>query len=252
MHASGTAFVTTFRAEFLMFRWLLLLMIAASYLLLGQSFEVASVKPTSAGAGVRTDPSRMDISGTMSYMLRWAYGLKEYQVSGPELIHTAAYLISAKTSAPTSLPDLKLMLQKLLAERFKLTFHRETREFAVYALVVAKGGPKLKESDTEGDAVTKNNAKPGTGGTSLRTTMAQLGDTLAGVCPEPVVDLTGLKGRYDFTLDFSDYLVGVQPGDIPNILNQAMQKQIGIGLEHRKTPIEVLIVDHMEKAPLEN
>jgi uncharacterized protein (TIGR03435 family) len=82
--------------------------------------------------------------------------------------------------------------------------------------------------------------------------MAQLADLLDGSCPDPVVDRTGLAGRYDFALDISPYMPIQQPGDLPVILNEAMQKQLGLGLEHRKISTEMLIVDHAEKVPVEN
>jgi uncharacterized protein (TIGR03435 family) len=232
-------------------------MIVASRLLLSQaapSFEVASVKVSDSTRppSVDSDPGSLAIDGTLNFILRWAYDIKDYQLSGSPALRTTRYHVAAKTIAPSSPSEIKLMLQRLLAERLKLAVHHESKELAVYALVVSKDGPKLKESGTEGESVTKNNPKPGTGGTSVRTSMSQLADLLEGACPDPVVDQTGLKGRYDFTLDFASYLVGIQPGDLPAILNEAMQKQIGINLEHKKITIDLLIVDHVEKTPIEN
>jgi uncharacterized protein (TIGR03435 family) len=111
----------------------------------------------------------------------------------------------------------------------------------------------LKESDSEGESATRTDPKkPGSGGTLLRTTMAQLADRLDGTCPDPVVDLTGLKGRYDLTLDISSYMGGGQPMDLPAVLNEALQKQLGLNLVQRKAPMEMLIVDRAEKAPVDN
>ncbi|SPE40254.1 conserved hypothetical protein [Candidatus Sulfopaludibacter sp. SbA3] len=145
------------------------------------------------------------------------------------------------------------MLQTLLAERFKLAFHRETKELSVYALVVAKGGPNLKESDREGESTTKTDPKrPGSGGTQTRTSMAQFADLLDGCCGLPVVDLTGLKGRYDFTLDISSYMVRDQVLDTPGVVSEALQKQLGLNIVERKILIEMMVVDHAEKIPIEN
>jgi uncharacterized protein (TIGR03435 family) len=219
------------------------------------AFEVASAKvsQTRGKASVESTPGGVTIDGTLAYIVGWAYDLKRYQVSGPDWLTSERYHIAAKPASPAPIKDLKLMLQTLLAERFKLTSHRETKELAVYALTVAKGGPKLKPSDSEGEPVTVNNKKLGSGGTSLRTSMAQFADLLdGGLGPDPIVDLTGLKGRYDFSLDISSYMPGMQNGDLPVFLNDALQRQLGLNLKPRKVPIAILVVDHAEKVPLEN
>jgi uncharacterized protein (TIGR03435 family) len=145
------------------------------------------------------------------------------------------------------------MSQALLAERFKLAAHRETKDLAVLALVVAKGGPKLKESEGEGESITTNAKKVGTGGRSVRTSMAQLADLLdGGIGPEPIVDQTGLKARYDFTLDLARYISGNEKVDWLAVLSEALHQQLGLNLERRKTRIEMLVVDRAEKAPVEN
>lgn len=220
-----------------------------------QSFEVASVKVSESRSKVTIDTSLggVTMDATLGFILRWAYDLKRAQLSGPDSLEAVRYHVAARTPGPVSVNDLKRMTQALLAQRFNLAFHRETKEIAVYALVVAKGGPKLKRSDTDGESETKTDPKkPGSGGTLLRTTLAQLADRLDGTCPDPVVDLTGLKGRYDLTLDISSYMGGGQPMDLPAVLNEALQKQLGLNLVQRKAPIEMLIVDHAEKAPVEN
>jgi uncharacterized protein (TIGR03435 family) len=219
------------------------------------AFEVASVKlsQSTSRPTVEVSPGGLTIDGSLGYILQWGFGVKGYQLTGPGWLASQRYRIAAKPAAPASPGDLRLMLQALLAERFRLAFHRETKEMPVYALVVARSGPKLTESKSEGEAITTNNPKRvGSGGTSLRTSMSQLADLLDGSCPDPVVDRTGLAGRYDFTLDISSYLPGIQPGDLPSILNEALQKQLGLGLERRKVPIEMLIVDRVEKVPVEN
>jgi uncharacterized protein (TIGR03435 family) len=220
------------------------------------AFEVASVRPSQSRerASVATSPGGLIIDGTLAYTLAWAFDLKRFQITGPDWMRGQRYRILARAAGPSSDAVLRQMLQTLLAERFKLACHRDNKEFTVWAMVVAKAGSKLRESDTEGESVTKTDPKrPGSGGTSLRTSMAQLADLLDGALgPEPVLDMTGLKGRYDFTLDFGSYLNGIQPGDMPALLNDAMQKQLGLNLEHRKVSLEVLVVDHVEKASVEN
>lgn len=219
----------------------------------GQAFEVASIKVSQSRdrASVNTSPGRLTIDGSLSYILRWAYDLKNYQLSAPGWLEMERYHVAAKAHGAAPVKDLKLMLQTLLTEQLKLESHREAKDFPVYALVVAKGGPNLKESNEGGESVTETSKRLGAGGTSLRTSMVQFADLLDGSCPDPVVDLTGLKGRYDFTLDISSYLGGMQPGDLPAVLNEALQKQLGLNLVHRKASLEVLVIDHVEKVPVE-
>jgi uncharacterized protein (TIGR03435 family) len=232
-----------------------LILFAARWAAGQPAFEVASVKVSRSTTrpGVEVSPGSLTIDGSLHYILGWGFDVKGYQVTGPGWLASERYRIAAKPAAPSSPVDLRRMLQTLLAERLKLAFHRETKELPVYALVVGKNGPRLTESKTEGEPVTTNNPKRvGSGGTSVRTSMAHLADLLDGSCPDPVVDRTGLTGRYDFTLDLSSYLPGIQPGDLPVILNEALQKQLGLGLEQRRVAVEMLIVDHIEKVPVEN
>lgn len=124
------------------------------------SFEVASVKPSAppadgmvirrmAGGPGSTDPGTLTYTNLpLKMMVVRAYGLKEYQVEGPEWIDSIGYDVTAKVPPGTTREQFQQMLQTLLAERFKLTVHRETRQLPVYALVVAKGGPKMKEAPT--------------------------------------------------------------------------------------------------------
>jgi len=219
------------------------------------SFEVASVKVSNGGPSrIETSGDSLTMQGSLSNIISWAYDLGGVdhlnQLSGPPWLNQERYHIAAKAPGPVPVKELKLMLQTLLAERFKFAFHRETKEFPVYALVVATGGPKFKETASEGESVTRTDPKrPGTGGTSLRTSMAQLANLLAGTCPDPVVDMTGLTGRYDFTLDVTGYPVNVE---MPAILSDVLQKQLGLKLEHRRIPLDVVVVDHADRVPIEN
>ncbi len=141
------------------------------------AFEVASVKPSeNAGrAHVDTSPAgRLTIDGSLGYSLKWAYDLRNHQLSAPEWLETERYHIAAKAPGPATVTELKLMLQALLTDEFKMVTHRESRDMMVWAMVVIKGGPKFSESKTEGgsDRIT-NPRKPGSGGTLLRTSMPQ-------------------------------------------------------------------------------
>jgi uncharacterized protein (TIGR03435 family) len=150
------------------------------------------------------------------------------------------------------------MLQKLLADRFKLTLHRTTKEFPVYELVTAKNGPKLKEVEAGG-----SNTNSGRGHmTATRISMQRLSEFLSRQVDRPVLDMTGLKGVFDLTLDWTpdESLSAKKPGEgevaidapkSPSLLT-ALQEQLGLKLQARRAPIEILVVDHAEKVPTEN
>jgi uncharacterized protein (TIGR03435 family) len=182
------------------------------------------------------------------------------------------------------------MLQNLLAERFKLTLHRETKEISGYALQVGKNGPKLKESaDTTGPAserpehfdVDKNGFRvfpPGVAGvtsyvvdeatrlTASKLTMARWAEMLGNMLASPVVDQTGLTGKYDFHLEFvRPFAAGGRGGAMPQtpvtdppdnhgvaMLIDAVQFQLGLKLETRKVPWDTLVIDHVEKVATDN
>jgi uncharacterized protein (TIGR03435 family) len=153
---------------------------------------------------------------------------------------------------------MKQMLQSLLAERFQLQFHRQTQEGPIYALLIGKNGPKLQaapESDNSGTS---------TNGTAVRTTlkgthvtMEQLAANLGDLIGRPVVDKTGLSGKFDFELSWvADLTLAtgtVNPGaDVsgPSIFT-ALQEQLGLRLDSQQGPIEMLLIDHVER-PTEN
>ena len=139
----------------------------------GPAFEVASIKPAAplnrgqifsgqAHAGMKVDAARVDI-GSMSLadLIRVAYRVKPYQISGPDWMASERFDVLAKLPEGASSGQVPEMLQALLAERFKLAVHRESKEHAVYALVVGKNGPKLKESPPDADApATTDDANP--------------------------------------------------------------------------------------------
>ena len=220
-------------------------------------FEVASIKLTQHG---RTpdgmshssvgNPSPVSFAATnasLQMLLVWAYEVKDYQISGPDWLNSddARYDIEAKTPAGASSKQMPEMLQTLLAQRFKLAFHRETRTLPLYYLVTAKGGPKLHEAPGGGNSSTNSR-----GGhlTAQHTSMAELGDSLSRHLGRAVVDQTGLTGAFDFTLD---YAADDADTSRPSIFT-ALQEQLGLRLEATKGPVEVLVIDRAERVPTEN
>ncbi len=151
--------------------------------------------------------------------------------------------------------DVKIMIQSLLADRFKLTLHRDTRELPVYALVVGKAGPKLEEVEFGRGSTSLSGGRF----TATRVPIRNFTEFLSRQTGLPVLDLTGLKGIYSFTLNFTPEESPSAPGTAPITesavgpsLSNAIQEQLGLKLEARKAPVEILVVDHAEKIPTEN
>ena len=251
------------------------MLVLASHAAFGQNapapaFDVASVKPSVNSTGGRkggglgilggnarggsftVSPNALTArNATLSGCIQWAYGVRDYQVTGPGWMNDDRFDITAKAAGEVSEEQLRLMLRSLLAERFKLTFHRTSKEFQAYALTIAKNGPKLKESTTDGPPAIRRNQ----GGVTLeRASIAQLADALQPILQTPIIDDTGLKGRYDATVDITPYipLDGSGPSDLISIAITALQDLLGLKLEPRKTQLDVLVVDHAERTPTED
>jgi uncharacterized protein (TIGR03435 family) len=180
----------------------------------------------------------------------FAYHLKDYQITGgPKWLDHDRYDVNARSAEPVKSPELLLMLQRLLAERFKLVIHRESRPFAGYALVVAKGGLKLGVAAREGPPMI-NTPRAGI----IAATAAPLGwlaRVLEGprLLNAPVVDATQLSGVYDFKVEWTPEEEPEAAGYLGLSISAALEGQIGLKLEPRKIPLEVVVVDSAVKAP---
>jgi len=238
-------------------------------------YEVASVKPNRAGS----DQSRLIFppdgmaatNVTLQMFIRAAYGVQDYEISGaPSWLKSEKYDIEAKMNGSVAdelqklSPDQRTlkrnrMLQVLVAERFKLSLHRETKELPVYALVIATSGPKLHEAKHSVMRLGRGEL------TSQGVGIALLARALSRQLGRPVLDKTGLPGYYEFTLrwtpDESQTFIGfdgtiisdnARPPDSswPSVF-AAVQEQLGLKLESQKGPVEILVIDHVER-PSEN
>jgi uncharacterized protein (TIGR03435 family) len=309
------------------------------------TFEVASVKPAEPppmgmmrvmmrGGPGSADPGQITYTNvSLKNVLTIAYAVKGYQINGPKWLDSERFDIVAKIGKGATKEQFQLMLQNLLAERFKLALHHETKELPMYALVVGKGGPKLKESveeDTSGAGSSGGSAGPGGPSASApppppppppgpdgpgpmrmrvgadgmpqlppgagknglmmmmmngrmrmvgnRQPIAAVIEMLGNQLGRPVVDATELKAKYDFTLDFApegmNGPMGMMPppppgaqhdvgpgggapmaaapdGAGPSIFT-ALQEQLGLKLEQKKGPVDLLVIDRLEKVPTEN
>jgi uncharacterized protein (TIGR03435 family) len=226
-------------------------------------FEVATLKHATSDGRPGDIPRNMDDSPghfamhnvPLRYALEWAYDLKDYELSGPDWIKgpEERYEIVGRAAGPASEADLRLMLQALLVERVALKTHRETRDLPVYVLIPGKGAPKVKEPSTDGDAGLSGGA---TGVLFHKQPISRLTFMLSRRMDRPVLDMTGLTGVYDFTLDVSGLanFSGLPPSaDDPAVsIFTAVQKDLGLKLEATKRPIEVLVIDSVNKVPTEN
>jgi uncharacterized protein (TIGR03435 family) len=280
-------------------------------------FDAASVKPIAAAAVVAgrkggrgsggpgtADPGRIHYAAIrLKVLVINAYGVKDFQIVGPDWLNddgeATRFAIDATMPPDTTREQLRLMFQNLLADRFKLEIHRETRDLPKYSLIVTKNGPKMKESAESQPpgtpATSPSRGGPGResldkygfpiyprrpeGGTWTllingrgrlggdRATMQDLVNALmSSHLPGFVTDDTGLKAKYDFILTYStprfpepvdaDLLPWmVNPPELSEPLPDlfaAMESQLGLKLQAKKGPVDVIVIDHIEKRPTEN
>lgn len=259
------------------------LIVLASFGALGQpaatppaaqpAFEVASIKLNTSG-----EPGSQMRSGgggeiimrnfSLKQIIKMAYEVKDYSLSGPEWLDSERFDINAKPPAGTARDQMRPMLRALLTERFKLAVHREPKTLSAYALVADKNGLKVKEVEAPG-AGSGSQMRMGRGQLNAqKMSMAQLADSLAGTLDRPVVDKTEVKGVFDIKLEWTpdeSQPMGVPggPGDGgerrpaadnpsgPSIFT-ALQEQLGLKLQGQKLPVEIVVIDHVEKVPTEN
>ena len=233
-------------------------------------FEVASIKPDPIplqNIRIGKPGGRLVARGIFTkFLIALAYNVQEFQIlDGPSWINREQYSIDAKPGDNPKGPllslyfnqrqkeddEFKLRIQSLLADRFQLRIHKETREQQVYSLVVAKNGPKFKESKfNEGDV--EKGRLPGLKmfpyqltGTSVDIHL--LAEQLSRSLGRNVIDQTGLNGAYDFDLRWvPDVADGDSVPDGPSIFT-AVQEQLGLKLESGKAPVDAIIIDHIEK-----
>jgi len=231
-------------------------------------FEVATIKPARPEGRFSLTVNRSGMlnttSTTVADLIKFAYDLHPRQITkGPAWLESEKYDITAKpdTEGIPNPTQLKLMVQKLLKERFQLTFHNEKKELSVYAITVTKTGPKLTKNESGGNL-------PGYGGGRgtfivRNSSIAEFGHILqANILEQPVVDQTGLGAtRYDFTLKWTpdpsqSQIGGPAPpnapppadnADTPPDIFTAFQQQLGLKLENTKAPVDVMVVDRLEK-----
>ena len=289
------------------------------------TFEVASIKPAAIFGGIggprfmgirggpgSPDPGQITVNGMpVKFLLTWAYDMKPYQVTGPAWLDSERFDILAKVPHGATKEQARVMMQSLLAERFHMKLHHETKEMKADELTVAKNGPKLKESSEDPNAGMLPNGpppsgppKPGPDGfisldrpgqiamvrqgpngtmvfklTARAQPLTRLVEILSLQTGHPVVDKTGLKGNYDYKLEFAPenmpggMMMGPPPpppssggpsagtpsGPMADMaaepapsLAAALQQQLGLHVESRKTTVDIIVIDSADKTPEEN
>lgn len=277
-----------------MFRFSCAALILSSCALFAQqaappAYDVVSIKPSDPNDRrimMRNQPGTLSMTGvTLKLLVQQAYGVQDFQISGgPGWISSDRYVIEGKvTDAPVAPPPdyvkmteeqrqkmieaNRALLRALLEDRFQLKVHHETKEMQVYALVVAKGGPKMKD---DGGKTSDPNMKAGmmrmgpANLTGSQMPISALVTTLSQQVGRTIIDQTGLKGNYDFDLKWTPDMPqgggffggpvappGAQapPPPDPNgpTLFTAIQEQLGLKLEPQRGPVEVLVIDSAER-----
>jgi uncharacterized protein (TIGR03435 family) len=224
-------------------------------------FEVATVKKAEATTGPGDIPRNMETSPghfamfnvPLRFAIEWAYDLKDYQVAGPEWIKASdRFDIVARAADAPPESQMRQMLQTLLVERFQMKVHRESRELPAYVLLAGKGESKLKEV-TGDETATISGATPDAVEFHAQP-ISRFTFMLTRRMGRPVLDQTGLKGRYDWKIDLTGLGFNGRepegPGG-PSIFS-TVQRDMGLRLESRKEPIDTLVIDSVSKTPTAN
>ena len=235
------------------------------------TFEVASIKPSgpqsirgSDGGPGSSDPGRYSFgSASLLDLMAVAYNVPYFRISSSIPLDKELFDIAVKVPTGATKQQFRLMMQNLLAERFHLKLHTQSKEFPAYELVVAKTGPKLRESTSDGSPQQPSMAlnHSAAGGFELMRLKAQQQPMSAVVMMLrspgnlPIVDRSGLTGKYDFTLEYTLEPPGAPTPDAPPIapsLFTALQEQLGLQLVSKKLPFDVLVIDQVDRVPTEN
>ena len=237
-------------------------------------FDTASVKRMDRCAFQNSiDPGRISFRGDpLKLVLMEAFKVKTEEISGPSWLDEDCFEIVASMPEGSAREQMPAMLQALLAERFKLASHKETRTRSGYALVVDKNGPKFRESEPNPNVVTAGRTmfrfSGGTSGFKGSMTMESLARQLSNKGYGPVRDSTELKGKYDIDLAWApdpsferpgpfaqasaDAHPNAEPPPAPSADMFTAIRALGLRLEPRKVPVEMLVIDHVERIPSEN
>lgn len=222
------------------------------------AYEAASIKVNNSASGnSSSNSSRGQIRFTnvmLKSLIERAYRVKPFQVTGPSWMEDVRFDIVAKYPEGSANDQHAPMLRTLLEDRFKLAVHRETKEMPGYALVVAKSGFKLKPAGPGSSSTSTNSNGRVWKLTVKSTSMEQLADLLSRQLGQMVHDETGIQGVYDFEFRWTPNDQSAPASDaeaLPSLFT-AVEETLGLRLRPQKVPVEVIVVDHVEREPIEN
>jgi uncharacterized protein (TIGR03435 family) len=239
------------------------MLLAGACLADGLKFDVASVKKVEGGTPPGDIPRNMETTPgnfamrniALRFAIEWAWDLKDFEIVGPDWIKAEErYDIIAKAGRPASDNEMREMLQALLLERFQMKVHRETKDLPVYVLMPGKGEAKVKPASAD--------EKPMINGNAQMTTfsafpISRFTFMLTRRMDRPVLDQTGLKGLFTYSIDLSGLGFAGRPaerqeGEAGPSIFTTVQRDLGLKLEARKEPISMLVIDSANKVPIEN
>jgi uncharacterized protein (TIGR03435 family) len=228
------------------------------------AFGAATIKPgdpNAPGMRMSTTPGLLTLENvSLKFCIERAFGVKDFSLSGPAWLDSARFTILAKPAEGTPREQFNAALRTLLVDRFKMAFHLESNVVSGFALVVDKKG--LKVSLAPADRV--GSVGMGRGLLDADLSMADFASKLAEVVNRPLRDATGLTGAFDIKLRWTpDSGASAEPGrtpeqpassdpSLPSSVFGALQEQAGLKLEAQRVPVEILVIDHIERQPTEN
>jgi uncharacterized protein (TIGR03435 family) len=226
-------------------------------------FEVASVRKVENGTPPGDIPRNMDTTPgnfamrnvPLRFAVEYAWDLKDFQLTGPDWIKAdERYDIIAKAGRPASENEMRQMLQAVLLERFQMKVHKETKELPVYVLSRGKGEAKVKLAAPDEKPALSGNAQ---GTTFTAFPISRFTFLLTRRMDRPVLDQTGLQGIFTYTVDLSGLGFAGRPaerqeGEAGPSIFTTVQRDLGLKLEARKEPVEMLVIDSVNKVPTEN
>ena len=219
------------------------------------AFEAAAIKrsdPTADGGQMIRDPKLVALHRvSLTNLLAQAFRIKNFQISGPSWLDTERFDIVATLPDGATQDQLPAMLQTLLRQRFKLAFHLEQKVFDAYVLLPRRGAIKLATADGDIRDI-RISVTPTRRHLSGKVSMSYFAGLLSNMLDLPVSDMTELQGLYDVDLDWSADDANVPHFDGPPSLLTVIQEKLGLRLESRKTPVDLYVIDHLDRLPTEN
>lgn len=245
---------------------LLLLQFAAFAQNAPKTFEAATIKLTPPDSreplDIRFTPGgRLTVTNQpVRSLVTFAYGVQAWQIAGaPDWFETDRYDISAKADGDPGREEMLALFRALLEDRFRMRLHRETRDGSTYELTTARNGPKFQKSEPlkeneRANVYTYRTGAPTAPAISLiradrSATMAMLASILQSQLKRPVIDKTGLTGDFDFRVEYA--ADDSRLDEFPSLFT-ALQDQLGLKLQPAKGPVEMLVIDRVERVPVEN